>query len=137
MSKIHYIAKKSKIPIILLATPFEFQFSLDHSMAYPQEKLWKFSEKDKIIYIDLLAHLQREFIDKGTPKYDLSNNSSFSGIATTAKDQDKNALEDFWGRYFFDYDHFTPMGHKLSARIIYPRINNSLRLKGIDLSSGN
>jgi lysophospholipase L1-like esterase len=137
MRKINSIAKKSKIPIILLATPYEFQFSMNPSMAYPQEKLRIFSEKNKIIYIDLLVHLQKEFIDEETKKYDLSKNSLFSDIATTAKNQDKYVLENFLGRYFFDYDHFTPMGHKLAARTIYPRIKDILRLKVIDLSSDN
>jgi len=123
------IAKDSSLPMILLATPFAFQFPMDHSMAYPQEELRKYSKQNHIIYMDFLAFLQNEFRDRIIQKYELSKNSSYSDVIAFVTTPQRDEIVSFWTKYFLDYDHFTPRGHKLAAEFIYPRIISALGLE--------
>lgn len=126
--KINSIAKESSLPTILLAAPSAFQLSMDSSQAYPQEQLRRFSEQNNIIYIDLLAFLRNEIKDKIIQKYELPKNSSYSEIIAFVKTHNRNDFDEFWREYYLDYNHFTPLGHRMAGEILYTRVINALEL---------
>ncbi len=110
-NRIADLAKEKNIPLVLMATPFEFQFGLEEKMAIPQEKLKHFARIKKLPFIDLLKELQIEFKRKtGKNPWEASQQERV----------------DFWRTYFLDGDHLNPQGHEITARMIFAIIDRAI-----------
>ena len=91
------LCKAHRIPVVLLATPADFQFQ-DDSRTYAQKRLTGFASRNAIAYVDLLKPMRERAIDVAEPR------------------------DVVWQRYFLDYDHLTPAGHALVANLLVPLI---------------
>jgi lysophospholipase L1-like esterase len=85
------------VPMILLATPVDFQFA-DPSRTWAQQRLARFAAHRGVVFVDLLPALRARAIDG-----------------------DRAAV---WDRYFVDYDHLSPAGHALVAEMLAPEIES-------------
>ncbi|PIR50102.1 hypothetical protein COU79_01320 [Candidatus Peregrinibacteria bacterium CG10_big_fil_rev_8_21_14_0_10_54_7] len=116
------IAQEQNIPLILIVTPFNFQFSRETELAHPQRKLQEFATEENIHYIDMLGILWQLLVEK-TDKEKTANQ-----IIAECRQNDSPLLQDFWEMFFLDYDHPSPTGHELMANILQPAILNTLHL---------
>ena len=94
------LCKRRAMPVVLLATPVDFQLS-DESRTHAQRKLAEFAAANGIAYLDVLATLRER------------------ATAQTGAG-DPQAWKAVWQRYFLDYDHFNPAGHELVAEMLAP-----------------
>jgi len=116
------LARERNIPFVILATPFDFQFTLEKEFAYPQQKLREFSEKEEIYFVDLLDILWQLLVEQ-TDKEKTANQ-----IIAEWRQDGSRLLQDFWETFFLDYDHLSPTGQKLVSSVLQPVILNALHL---------
>jgi len=118
------LAKKDEIPFIILATPFDFQFSLEQQYAYPQRILQQFAEKHGVEYVDLLSALQQKFA--ASEKKKVLNKPSTTQVIVATRENEPEKLDSFWRDHFIDYDNPSPKGHAFTANILEPVVLGTL-----------
>jgi lysophospholipase L1-like esterase len=89
-------AKREKIPLAVIVTPFEFQFVDSRSEAFPQRRFENFARENGLVFVDFLPLLQERFISDRS-----------------------RSREEFWSTYFLDHDHLTAEGHAWLAEILF------------------
>ena len=90
LDKINDVCVGKEIPLVLMISPFTFQFEQERDLFYPQKTLNEFAQKRGIIVIDLLDEL------------------------SSRMREDNNTHLD----YFRDEDHASIVGHKVIAEVI-------------------
>jgi len=116
------LAREQDIPFVILATPFDFQLTLEKKFAYPQQKLREFSEEKDSYFVDLLDILWLLLVEQ-TDKEKTANQ-----IIAEWRQDGSRLLQDFWEVFFLDYDHLSAAGHELVASVLQPVILNALHL---------
>ena len=122
LHRIATVAKEKSIPLVLIATPFNFQFSREKEFAYPQQKLGEFAAEENIYYIDLLDILWQLLAEK------IDKEKTANQIIAECRQDGSSLLQDFWEVFFLDYDHPSLTGHGLIASILQPAILTTLHL---------
>ena len=110
LRKISDICRDNQLPLIILISPFEFQFKLSSNEDYPQQIIMEFCKQNGITNLNLIDNLRTEF---------LSQNLSFSNEQQVVK---------FWDQFFHDHDHYSEFGHKYVADLLFPHIVRKLNL---------
>jgi lysophospholipase L1-like esterase len=112
------LCKEYDIPVLLLASPVQFQL-YDPNSRYAQETLKRFAASNGIAYHDVLPALDEEVAT-------LLQAGQLPNMRQTEKggDEDISRLvaSSVWDSYFLDYDHYNPDGHRFVAEQIYPKI---------------
>ena len=113
-----------EMDVVLLASPYEFQFSLEPSLAHPQTILRAFAERNHIAYVDLLAVLQEEVVASAAPTG--ADERNLDQRIAAIREENPELLRRFWRRYFLDYDHYNDAGHAYVAHLLYPLVHELL-----------
>ena len=124
IQKITETAEMENVPLIILLTPYDFQFPLSKETAIPQQTLSVFSQKRRIPFVDLLAVLQEQFASSLMGE-NPDGRSTDEIIAENVATQPER-WRDFWDTYFLDYDHPSPAGNRFIADILLPIIAQTL-----------
>lgn len=120
MERIIDTANNHEIPLVVLATPFEFQIKEPPEKAYPQRILQGFTHEQGVEYVDLLAVLHEQFA------HSVQNGGIAYGASGAPDAQSSEALDALWRNLFLDYDHPSPAGHALIANILQPVVARAL-----------
>lgn len=115
-------AQERNIPIVLLVTPYDFQFSVEESFAYPQQKLRGLAAEEKLYFADILQKLW-ELLAEHAGKEKTADQII---LEEQAKGAESTMLSNFWAEYFSDYCHPTATGHILIAEELYPLVLEAL-----------
>jgi len=110
LTKIADTCRNKQLPLIILISPFEFQFNLSPEQDYPQKNIIHFCEAGNLSYLDLIDVLRSDFESQGL---------SYSN---------RTGTEEFWDRFFYDHDHLSMLGHKFVAELLFPLVVRELGL---------
>ncbi|MFC1681368.1 SGNH/GDSL hydrolase family protein [Pseudomonadota bacterium] len=127
LDKMVDLAKANNIRVVYLVSPYSFQFRLSPESDLPQIKLRQFAETHDMVYVDLLAILRAEFLAEYASGHPQTSHSPVKW--RDVLQQDPDAAEAFWYRYFIDADHYSADGHAHVAEILYPRVRQLLSMK--------
>ena len=126
IQKMTDLAKEKEIPLILIATPIDFQLGRIKKDAHPQRILEVFAVKEGIHFVDLLDTLQRMYAESavGEP---VETREEIDRIIRETDMSTSDPLAEFWAIYFSDYDHPSAVGHKFISDVLQPVVLNALQ----------
>ncbi len=110
LKKIADLAHSKKIPILLFASPVNFQLT-DPTRTYAQSWLKEFAAENNISFYDILPDLRLAF-DRW--------------IDQRSAQGKKLEPKKFWHKYFLDHDHYNDRGHQFVADQIFPYLSDLL-----------
>jgi len=115
------MAEERDIPLVLLATPYDFQFTLERELAFPQQKMREFASEEGIYYVDMLEALCYLLVERE------GEEKTFNQIiAEWRSDSSSKLIQDFWEIFFIDFVHPSAIGNGLITNILQPVILNAL-----------
>jgi len=124
------LAQDNGVKVVVLMSPFKFQFKLEPEQAFPQIKMRRFAGINAAGYLDLLNELQSNFIrESGLAAVKHENSGEPVGEEVIVTEE---MLDEFWRNYFLDYDHYNEQGHQLVAELLYPLITKMLELESAE-----
>ncbi len=113
LSRIVDLCREHSLKVVLMATPVDFQMT-DLNKRYAQERLKAFAAGKNIHYLDLLEVLQQKAREELIQKHSLPSETEYESLIGNYR----NEIGEIWSRYFLDYDHLTPYGHRFTAEIL-------------------
>ena len=105
------LAASARIPVVLLASPFDFQLGRPSVDAHPQRILERFTSERRIAYVDWLDALQRVATASSRVLLRGEVDRRIAGMPA-------QGLARTWGRQFLDYDHPSASGHRFAAKLL-------------------
>ncbi|KKW38858.1 hypothetical protein A2454_02675 [Candidatus Peribacteria bacterium RIFOXYC2_FULL_55_14] len=124
IQKITETAERENVPLIILLTPYNFQFPLSKETAVPQQTLSVFAQNREIPFVDLLAILQEQFASNLIGENPDGRNTDEIIAESIGKQPER--WRDFWNTFFLDYDHPSPAGNRFIADILLPIVAHTL-----------
>lgn len=115
------MARERDIPFVLLTVPYDLQLTLEEELAYPQQELREFAEKEGIQYVGMLETLWPLLVANQGGEKDFNQI-----ISEWRSDSSSRLIQNFWNVFFYDYVHPTDIGHDLIRSMLLPVILDAL-----------
>ncbi len=126
MRKITTLAKEKGIPLILVATPLDFQLGWESRLAYPQHILRNFAEEEEIQFVDLLETLQKMYAESAEEE-PVETKEEIDRIIRETDMSTSDPFAEFWAIYFLEYIHPSVKGNELIVSILEPFVLKELQ----------
>lgn len=134
LQRIVDLAESRSIPLVVLASPYDFQLRQRPSRAEPQARLREFARERELPYVDLLACLQEDLLASlRSEGLKVRGTTPEQSIPFVNKHYPRRPAK-FWRGYFLDYDHYNVEGHRYVAERLLPVLFDTLRRKRPELA---
>lgn len=128
LQRIADLAAEAGVPLVLVASPFHTQLGLAHAEAHPQQQLRRFAEANRIVYLDLLADLQRRLLRSPAGDDAARDPATRADLLRSLGEEHPERLAAFWRRFYLDGGHLSPRGHRWVAALLVPVVTEVLEL---------
>ena len=115
LGAVYALARRERVPFVLIVFPYTFQF-LDDEAKQPQRILARHATENGIDGIDFTG----KFEDLIFTDDDIEDLRRGRRSARQIRDARREEIS----RYFFDADHFTPLGHQVVALALFDYLSS-------------
>ncbi|HEY5998020.1 MAG TPA: SGNH/GDSL hydrolase family protein [bacterium] len=121
LEKLAALAGAQHVPLVVLASPRDFQLVYVARVDSPQEILGGFCRKHGITFVDPLPDLRSDLSKALGVAGGGSGIVEITAVMEAARERPEEVAR-FWGSLFLDENHPNVAGHRYLARELYPQV---------------